>query len=673
MNKIFKHAALLLAFQIGGATQGWCADVVDELSLEDLTKTEITSVARKTQNLASVPAAAFVISADDIARSGALALPDVLRMVPGIEVAQIDNGRYAVTARGFNGRFANKLQVLVDGRSIYHQTFSGVMWEHDVIALNDIERIEVIRGPGAAIWGVNAVNGVINIISKHSAQQSGGFVETTIGTQGKLGLYGRYGGALDENTTWRASVQGRHAEPSKQFATGADSEDRLESTLLDMRLDHRLGGGSDLALWFNATRSVLGDLIRVPVLPGGVLAENSRQSDASQVLAGRYRWLTAAGIESSLQLSLNSSSIELEKYFREERKTYDLDYQGRYTFAAHDLLWGISHRTSSSSAQTPGSLISLRNHDVTQRTSGVFVQDDWTLIPEKLQLGLGARWDNTNIGGSTFAPSATLIWTPSRVDTLWAKYARAPRMPSQGENNVSMLTNFQPGGPAVFTRVVAGTQTLRAEKMEGLELGYRTQLSSGFNIDASVYRYRYSDRISSVLGARDLSGLPNFIIQNVNICNCSAGWVSGAELSADWQVLPVWRLQLSYAWTRIQMDEAADAAVQADGKQTEQGTPRHHGSLRSQWNVAPDRQFDAWLRASGGYQRINAPYTDLTKVSGYLTLDLRYAQKIGKDLELVLSGRNLIGPSRIEYVSDYVASVPVKVGPSVFLSTRWKF
>jgi len=137
--------------------------------------------------------------------------------------------------------------------------------------------------------------------------------------------------------------------------------------------------------------------------------------------------------------------------------------------------------------------------------------------------------------------------------------------------------------------------------------------------------------------------------------------------------LPVWRLQLSYAWTRIQMDEAADAAVQADGKHTEQSTPHHHGSLRSQWNIAPDRQFDAWLRASGGYQRLNAPYTDMVKVPGYLTLDLRYAHKLGKDLEVVLSGRNLIGPSRIEYVSDYVASVPVKVGPSVFLSTRWKF
>ena len=432
MKKIFRQAVLLLAVQAVGATEGWGADAIDDLSLEDLTKTEVTSVSRKSQSLSSVPAAAFVISAEDIARSGAQALPDVLRMVPGIEVAQIDNGRYAVTARGFNGRFANKLQVLVDGRSIYLPTFSGVMWEHDVIALNDIERIEVIRGPGAAIWGINAVNGVINIISKHSREQSGGLVETTLGTRGKASLYARYGGEIDEDTTWRISAQGREARQSDLFASDSASEDRLENNVLDMRFDRRLGGGSDLALWANAAQSTLGNLIRIPVPGTGVSELFSQQNDANQVLAGRYRWLTESGIESSVQLSLGTSSIELEKILHEDRQTYDLDYQGRYTFADHDLLWGLSHRTTSNTSQTSSGLISLRRGEFTQRSTGVFIQDDWMLIPEKLQFGMGVRWDTSNLGGGTFAPNATLIWTPSRVDTLWAKYARAPRQPAQG-------------------------------------------------------------------------------------------------------------------------------------------------------------------------------------------------------------------------------------------------
>jgi len=676
MRKIFKQAVLLLAVQALGATEGMGAEAIDDLSLEDLTKVEVTSVSRKSQSLSSVAAAAFVISAEDIARSGAQALPDVLRMVPGIEVAQIDNGRYAVTARGFNGRFANKLQVLVDGRSIYHPTFSGVMWEHDVIALNDIERIEVIRGPGAAIWGVNAVNGVINIISKHSGVQGGGLVETTLGTGGKAGLYARYGGELDESTTWRLSAQGRYAEPSKQFATGRASEDRLENGLLDMRFDRRLGGGSDLAVWANVFQSSLGDLISIPVLGSGVSAVASQQNDDGQLVAARYRWLTGSGIESSLQASLGASSIELEGQFKENRQTYDLDYQGRYTFAAHDLLWGLSHRTTANSTRILGNLLSMRHTEFTQRTTGVFVQDDWTLVPEKLQFGVGARWDTTNLGGSTFAPSATLIWTPTRGDTLWAKYARAPRLPAQGEHEVTFLTGYTPAmglSPAQYTRSVSGILPLHAERMEGLELGYRTQLSPGFSVDTSAYRYRYSERVSAVLGATDISGLPAYFVQDVMTANASAGWISGAELSADWLVLPAWRLQLSYTWTRIEMDDTTNPVAQADGKQLEKGTPRHYGSLRSQWNISPSRQFDAWIRASDSYQRLNTPYTNLVTVPSYVTLDLRYAHKVDKNLELALSGRNLVGPRRIEFVSDYIASAPIKIGPSLLLSARWKF
>jgi len=676
MKTIYKRAVLLVAFQVGGAAQGWAADVVDDLSLEDLTKTEITSVSRKTQSLATVPAAAFVISSEDIARSGAQALPDVLRMVPGIEVAQIDNGRYAVSARGFNGRFSNKLQVLVDGRSVYHPIFSGVMWENDVIALNDIERIEVIRGPGAAIWGVNAVNGVINIISKHSREQKGGLVETTIGTGGKASLYARYGGAVDQDTTWRISAQGRHAEPGELYTSGDKGEDRLSSGLFDMRMDRTLGGGSDVAVWANASQSTTGNLMQMANLASGVSTLNSPQNDASQVLAGRYRWLTGAGIESSVQVSLGASSIELERVFKENRNTYDIDYQGRYTFAEHDLLWGLSHRTTSNTMRTFGSFFSMRDTEFTQRSTGFFVQDDWTLIPEKLQFGLGARWDHTNLGGGTFAPSATLMWTPTRADTLWAKYGRAPRLPSLGEHQVTMLTGVQPGMPPmvpnVFTRVVPGTQSLSAEKMEGIELGYRSQLSPSLNLDASVYRYRYSNRVSATLGATDFSGFPN-VIQDVNICNCSAGWVSGAELSADWQVMPTWRLQLSYTWTEIRMDASSDPAVDADGQQVEQGTPRHYGSLRSQWNISPSQQFDTWIRGSAGYERLNAPYNGMVHVPGYVTLDLRYAHRVNKDLELVASGRNLVGPRRLEFVSDYIASVPVVIGPSLLLSARWKF
>ena len=676
---LLKRSCFLLVLHAVCASPTLAADSLDELSLEDLTKTEITSVSRKSQSLSNVPAAAFVISGEDIRRSGAQTIPDVLRMAPGIEVAQIDNGRYAVSARGFNGRFANKLQVLVDGRSIYLPTFSGVMWEHDPVALEDIERIEVIRGTGAAVWGVNAVSGVINIISKHSREQTGGLIAPLIGTDGKGGFYARYGASLDQDTSWKLSTQGRHGEPSKVAATGAYAEDRLNNAAVDMRFDKKLGGGSDLAVWANAMSSSLGDsmtlglssqssLVLVPV--------TSKQLDASQTIAGRYRWLTAAGIESSLQMSATASTIEITGFLKEERNTYDIDYQGRYTFSAHDVLWGLSHRSTSDNFSTNQTILDFSPREFTQRTTGFFLQDEWTLIPETLQFGMGARWDYTNLGGNTVAPNATLMWTPSRSNTLWAKYAQAPRMPSRAEQNVTILNTVMPAQSAIPVPVVlrtAGNGNLTAEKMEGVELGYRRQLTSSFNLDLTAYRYRYTDIVGGKTGTQDFIYFPVSIIQNVSLYNPGSGWINGAELATDWLIAPAWRVQLSYTWTRIEMDESDNPLVRGAGKNDEVGTPRHYGSLRSQWNLSANQQFDAWLRGSAGYDRINAPYTNLLRVPGYVTLDLRFAHKVNKDLELAITGRNLVGAKRTEFISDYIPSAPVEIVPSLLLSARWKF
>lgn len=678
-NYVIKPFAFLVALQAAFVAPARAADSLDEMSLEDLTKTEITSVSRKSQSLSNVPAAAFVISSEDIRRSGAQAIPDVLRMAPGIEVAQIDNGRYAVSARGFNGRFSNKLQVLIDGRSIYLPTFSGVMWENDPIALEDIERIEVIRGAGAAVWGVNAVSGVINIISKHSRDQAGGLVAPTVATQGKNSLYARYGAQIDEDTSWKLSAQGRHADPSKQAASGDDAEDRLNNAALDMRFDKKLGGGSELALWANAFNSSLGDLVRAEIAPSLPLTLRSfavKQENASQTVAGRYRWLTNQGIESSVQISLNQTTTELKGTFKEERQTYDLDYQGRYTFDRHDVLWGLSHRTTSDDIYAPIALMSFSPTKYTQHISGVFVQDDWTLIPDTLELGAGARWDNSNLGGATFSPSATLMWTPSRRDTLWAKYARAPRLPSRAEQTVSIYSSVQPAvppfQPAVLVRS-SGDASLKAETMEGVELGYRSQLASTFNIDLTAYRYRYTGIVGGRAGSQSFDFWPLAVTQNINLYNAGKGWITGAEVAADWLVVPTWRLQLSYTWTRIAMDDSSNPLVQGAGDNAEVSTPRHHGSLRSQWNLSANQQFDAWLRGSAGFDRLNAPFTNLVRVPGYVTLDLRYAHKLNKDLELAITGRNLIGAHRTEFVSDYIPSVPLEIAPSLLLSARWKF
>ena len=655
----------------------------DDLNLEDLTKIEVSSVSRRNQSLNNVPAAAFVISADDIRRSGAQTLPDVLRMAPGIQVAQIDSGRYAVTARGFNGRFSNKLQVLVDGRSIYDPFFSGTLWEHDQIPLEDIERIEIIRGVGAAMWGANAVNGVINIISKHSHGEANGMLAASIGTHGQRQLYARAAGNIDADTSWKLSAQGRHAGPAKKSADGSYSADDLTASTVDFRFDRTLTAGSALTVWANVANSTQGDLYPFTINPLDPMVLDPIAVDektSTQMLGARYRWLTEQGFESSIQSSLSNAQIGLKNAFEIRYVKFDLDYQGRYTFAEHDLLWGLTHRTMSDEAWSNFAFeMTIPRREFTQRSSGVFLHDNWTLVPDTWQLGVGARWDQSNLGGSFLSPSATLMWTPTRNHTLWAKYARAPRIPSRAESDVSMISGYQ--GPTTgpflsMLRSQPGSLPLSRETIEGGELGFRSQLAPHFSIDLSLYRYRYANLVSSTLGTTEVNlsfGPIPVVIQNLDRNNAANGWLTGAELSLDWLLSPTWRLQLSYTLTHVDMDASSNPISDAQGKADERGTARHTGSLRSQWNLSENQQLDAWLRGSSGMVRTLSPYTTEIRIPGYVTLDLRYAFKLTRDLEIALSGRNLIGPRRVEYVSDYVPATPVVIEPSLQLTTRWKF
>jgi len=699
--------AILTAFT---AASHAAAERLDDLSLEDLVKTEITSVSRKSQSAMDIPAAAFVITAEDIRRSGAQALPDVLRMAPGIEVAQIDNGRYAVTARGFNGRFANKLQVLVDGRSLYHPMFAGVLWELDPIPLEDIERIEIIRGAGAVMWGANAVNGVINIISKPARSQHGGAISLSAGSKGAGNLYARIGQAVSDSTSWKLSVQGRHIDPSPQFNQSTDSVDRLNNAVVDFRLDHAIGDGRDLSIWANASRSKITELWNTnPTFsPTGGLALSALtplQELHSESLVARYRWLSDSGIESSIQASGTSSGIDITRFIAESRTTVDLDYQARYTFERHDILWGLSHRSSSDEISTNEPYIAIASSSYTQSNTGLFVHDDWTLIPERLKLGAGVRADMTSRNGTNYSNNATLLWTPSRTDSAWFKFASAPRTSSRGERDISILAGaavVQPPFNIPLITYVNANQNLGPEHAKGIELGYRKQFSSTLSADVNAYSYRYtnlrsgsqSDQFAcnamlagfgfplndAKCGAFGVTGVPVMFVETQTI-NGLSGRSDGIELSSDWLVVSNWRLQLSYSWSRLVMDGSSNPSVNADAEITQRSGPRHYGSLRSQWNITTSQQFDLWLRASGGFDRQNLIDTTpsatgaptFTHVPGYLTADLRYAYRVNKDLELALIGRNLINRHRLEYVSDFIPTAATALTPSWLISSRWSF
>ena len=695
------------------------AEDLAELSLEDLVKADVTSVARKSQSLADVPAAAFVITAEDIRRSGAQTLPDVLRMAPGVEVAQIDNGRYAVTVRGFNGRFANKLQVLVDGRSLYQPMFAGVMWEIDPIPLEDIERIEIIRGPGAVMWGVNAVNGLINIISRRTRGRAGGAVNVTAGTQGNGNVHARIGGASDADSSWRLSAQGRHLEPSQLHGQSKDGKDRYSSGVVNFRFDRDLGAGSDFSVWASAARSRITELWNFsPTFSptGGValLPLTPKQTMSDETLVGRYRWLTAAGIESSIQALIGHASLEIGNFAKEEHVVFDVDYQGRRAVGEHDLTWGLSHRSTRDDIDTHEPYVAIAGENRTARQTGVFLHDDWTLLPERVKLGIGGRLDKATANGTQVSVNATLLWTPSRADSAWLKLARAPRISARGERDISIFTGMSllpvpspvPGVPGMNIPVIgyiADNRDLGAEKAKGFELGYRKQFAANLGADVNVYRQRYTDLRGAtqvrMYGCHPMfagfgiaydpaactyfglpAAVPVLFSQNRTVNNL-AGTTRGAELAVDWLVRPGWRLQLSYAWSKLDMDDESDPVARAAASAAERSSPRHYGSLRSQWNIDANRQFDVWLRGADGLERVDqinldpasGGATNFSRVPGYVTLDLRHAHRVGKDLELALVGRNLIARNRVEYISDFIPTAVTEIAPSWAVTARWKF
>ncbi|MGB0129616.1 MAG: TonB-dependent receptor plug domain-containing protein, partial [Rhodocyclaceae bacterium] len=343
-------ASCLCAAALPAAADAPLAD----LSLEDLLSIEVTSVSRKAQRLTDAAAAAFVVTSEDIQRSGATTIPEALRMVPGIEVARLGSGRWAVSARGFNGRFANKLLVLMDGRSIYSPLFSGVFWEAEDTLLEDIERIEVIRGPGAAMWGANAVNGVINIITKKARDTQGGLITARAGVQETGGLSARYGGAAGDGGHFRLWGKTFAHDESSAPGGGSDANDRWKASRAGFRLDKNLAAGSNLTLIGNVYDGKSNDTLLFPTLFAPYqLPTAVAQKNRGANLLGRFDWTLENGSQATLQSYADVTELDILPLAKERRTTFDVDFQHRLQAGTrHDLVWGLGYRWSSDDVST---------------------------------------------------------------------------------------------------------------------------------------------------------------------------------------------------------------------------------------------------------------------------------------------------------------------------------
>lgn len=643
------------------------------LSLEDILNVQITSVSRKSQRLTDSAAAAFVLTNEDIRRSGATSIPEALRMVPGLDVARLGSNRWAVSSRGFNGRFANKLLVQVDGRSIYSKLFSGVFWEAEDLMLEDVERIEVIRGPGAALWGSNAVNGVINIITRKAKATQGSLLTAHAGSVERGGASVRHGGQVDEDTYYRVWGKTFVSGPSVD-ADGRRTNDVGHSTRGGFRLDKDTGSGGSFSLIGNAYDFSSGEQLLQPnpLAAPYVTPVDLEQKNTGVNLLGRREWNLADGSQAQLQAYIDHSSLRANAVINESRTTVDLDFQYRLPISSRqDLIWGLGYRWAEDSIDTNWVLLNTSPKEQTTQLASAFVHDEITLQPDRWKLMLGAKLEHNSYTGAEIQPNARITWTPSPHDTLWAAVSRGVRTPSRAERDSTVdyfvippFTSQNPGPLPVLSRVYSN-RDLVSEKLLAYEVGYRTQLSSRLSVDTALFYNRYKDLRSAASLGTSFAFFPAYLVSESMTDNQMTAKTYGAEISADWHALDWWRLQAAYTYLNIKADRNGDAANDVPAATLEGSNPEYQLSLRSSMNIGRNQQFDVWLRHVSKLPAIDIP--------AYTTVDLRYAWRVRKGLELSLVGQNLFDPHHPEFVSDNMPTRNVEIPRGVYAKAVWQF
>lgn len=626
-----------------------------DMSLEELLQVEVTSASRKAEPAIHVPAAIFVLTREDLRRSGATSIPEVLRLVPGMDVARLDSNRWSISARGFKDQFANKMLVLIDGRSVYTPLFSGVWWDEVDVPFDEIERIEVIRGPGAAMWGANAVNGVINIITRDAATTQGALVDAGGGTMDHSLVYMRYGGQLDEGH-WR--IWGKYLDrDATHLASGADAQDDWHVGRAGFRGDLPLGDRDKLLVEGGVYTGDVHNQLSLPSpnAPFQVAQRNQSEIEGWSLLS---RWTRRTGENSELQLTASADSTERDtSIFIEDRTSAALDLQHCFVpFAQHEVVWGLSYRTTHAEAQ--GSFVlSLRDSRRTDELFGAFVQDEIELAPDRLKLILGSKFEKNDYTGWEYQPNARFVYTPDSTQAYWASISRAVRTPSQVEDDVQLVQTFIPGAPNQVVTLF-GNHDLEAEQLIAYELGYRVQPTERLSFDLATFYNDYDKLIVFEPGAPFLSVGGDLIVP-LTAENLTQGHAYGAELAAEWAARDDTRLKASYSYIDLVVDDSPN-------RQSTQGdeVPQNQLRLRVEHDLTENTDL-----------AIGLMYVDSLKagnIDSYFRTDCRFEWRPSANLRLTLGVQNLFHDGQVEAgPAQFSASTESRT--AAYLKATWSY
>ena len=634
-RKIVRLAILFLIVGLLKASFGLAGESrvkeLARLSIEELISIKVTSVLKTPQSWSESPAAVYVVTQEDIRRSGAANIPDILRIVPGVHVAELDEKIFAVSIRGFNDIHANKLLVMVDGRSIYNHIFSGVIWSHIDVFMEDIERIEVIRGPGSSVWGANAVNGVINIITKNAEDTKGTFIEFSGGKPDTLSGGVRYGGELGDDAFFRIYVRGNESSNDHISQTGFDARSELDSVMGGFRADWNIRKSDVINLQGEMIDSGIADKEDNPLHP-----ERKIDHRAWNLLS-RWRHTFSQRSETTWQI-----------YYQHEERvdgyqfdTIDLDFQHDYEWSArHQLAWGLGYRFVFDEIAESGLLgnYSFDPVESNQSTFSFFIQDMFQLAPDSLALTAGSKFEHNDYTGAEIQPGIRISWTPHERHYLWGAVSRAVRMPSRlnsdsvshGPLNRPTHEPPEPGGPG--TLQTQGNRDFDSEELIAYEVGYRTQPLENLRLDLALF-YNAYDHLATYEERK-----PGIWV----ITNDMAGETYGFEVSVDFHPTAWWRLSGSWSFSEMDMRLKNERAADL-GAYLEDTNPRHQFSLHSAMTLGRYTEFDVWLRHTDGIANMRPRPLDAIpdRNGGYTAFDARLAWKPTENIELSVIGRNL--------------------------------
>ena len=611
------------------------------MDLEQLGKIKVTTAAKRPEPAWTAGSALTVITAEDISFGGADSLTAALRYVPGLDVAQIDARNWAVSARGFNAQYSNKLLVMVDGRSIYTPLFGGVLWDTPDTPLEDLSRIEVVRGPGGALWGANAVNGVINFVTAPASLTLGTLVVAEAGSTTRRGLL-REGFTLLPEWTARFYAQATEREPTLN-ADGTRANDRWRMDSAGFRADGR--AAKDILLTFSG-EAYAGHGGETQA-PGSATAATGPTANADShgghllVKADHHE---ADGTGSMGQFYFDATRIHTP-IAGERRQTFDADFQHDRAYGETVVSFGTGLRLSQAHTIASGTVF-FSPPDASDRIANAFLQAQLPFVPKKAEIVVGAKVEHSNTAGTSLQPSARVVWRVDEGQTLWSSLSRAVRSPSFLERAVRYdAARFPPGAigagsPATLIRWV-GSASLGSETVVAAEAGWRIRLGQSASFDASLFLNRYDRLVDIMPGPLPLASAtaPGAVrVWPWNYLNALDGIGYGTELAVTWHPTPRSQLNAGYTFTRIEQSGAVGGLNEA---YFESSTPRHSGFIRFGYGFHRDWALHLEWRAVGPVEAVG--------VRGYAALDARIVWRATPQLQVALAGENLTDPSHPEF------------------------